>query len=50
MCQICSKLAIKTPEQRHSRRSGVFIVYFGHITHLFLVFLLLSLNKQILAG
>ena len=27
------------------RRSGVFIVNFDHIPHLFLVFLLLSLNK-----
>ena len=34
----------------HSRRSGVFIVNFEHISHLFLVFLLLTLNKQMLAG
>ena len=27
-CEICSKLTIKTPEQRHWRRSGVFIVTF----------------------
>ena len=27
------------------RRSGVFIVSFEHISHLFLVFLLLTLNK-----
>ena len=32
------------------RRSGVFIVNFEHISHLFLVFLLLILNKSILAG
>ena len=25
-CEICSKLAIKTPEKRQRRRSGVFIV------------------------
>ena len=29
----------------HSRRSGVFIVDFEHISHLFLVFLLLGLNN-----
>ena len=44
-CQICSKLTIKTPEQRHSwRHSGVFIVKFEHISHLLLVFLLLTLK------
>ena len=30
------KLTMKTPERRHSRRSDVFIVNFGHISHLFL--------------
>ena len=40
-CEICSKLTIKTSE----RRSTVFIVNFEHISHLFLVFLLLNLNK-----
>ena len=33
-----------------SRRSGVFIVNFKYILHLFLVFLLLTLNKQMLPG
>ena len=33
-CSICSKLEIKTPEQRQWRRSGVFIVNFEHISHL----------------
>ena len=28
-CEICSKLTIKTPEQHHWRRSGVFIVNYG---------------------
>ena len=37
------KVTIKTPERR---RSGVFIVNFKHISHLFLVFLLLNLNKS----
>ena len=38
MCEICSKLTIKIPERRQSRRSGIFIVNFEHILHLFLVF------------
>ena len=44
---ICSKskLTIKTSEQRHWGRSADFIVNFEHISHLFLVFLLLILNK-----
>ena len=42
-CEICSKLTIKTPERR--RRSAVFIVKFENISHFFLVFLLLTLNK-----
>ena len=33
-CEICSKLTIKIPEQRQNR----------HISHLVLVFLLLTLN------
>ena len=43
----CSKLTIETLEQGvkyHCRRSGVFIVNFEHISHLVLVFLLLTLN------
>ena len=40
-CKICSKLTIKTPERRHWRRSGVFIVNVEHISHLVL---LLTLN------
>ena len=43
-CKICSKLTIKTPQRRQWRRSGVFIVNFEHISHLLLVFLLLTLN------
>ena len=43
--EICSKLTTKTLEQRHWRRPGVFIAKFEHISHLFLVFLLLTLNK-----
>ena len=44
-CEICSKLTIKTPEQRQWRRSSVFIINFKDISHLSLVFLLLNLNK-----
>ena len=44
-CEICLKLTIKTPERRQWRRSGVFIVNFERISHLFLVFLLLTLSK-----
>ena len=43
-CEIYSKLTIKTPERRHCHRPGVFIVNFEHISHLVLVFLLLTLN------
>ena len=47
-CKICSKLTIKAPKRRQSRRSGVFIVNFEHISQLFSEFLLLTLNKLIL--
>ena len=43
--EICSKLIIKTPEQPKWGRSGVFIVSFEYISHLLLVFLLLTLSK-----
>ena len=49
-CEICSQLTINTPERRHWRRSGVFIVNFEHISHLVPVFLLLTLNMQLLVG
>ena len=42
--RICSKLTIKTPERRQWHRSGVFIVELEEISHLFLVFLSLTLN------
>ena len=45
MFKICSKLTIKTLERRQWRRCGVFIVNFKHISHLFLVFLMLTLSK-----
>ena len=50
----CSNLTKETLGQglkgRHWRRSGVFTVNFEHISHIFLVFLLLTLNRQMLAG
>ena len=45
ICEICSKLTIKTPERCHCRCSGVFIVNLEHISHLVLVFLLLTLRR-----
>ena len=45
MCEIRLKLTIKTPERHEWRCSGVFIVKFGQILHVVLVFLLLTLNK-----
>ena len=47
---ICLKLTIKIPERRHWRRYGAFIVDLEHISQLSLVFLLLDLNKSMLAG
>ena len=44
-CEICSKLTMKTLERRQRCCSGVFIVNFEHISHLFLLFLLVTLNK-----
>ena len=43
--QLTIKLTIKTPERCQWRRSGIFIVNFEHISHIFLVFLLLTLKK-----
>ena len=42
---MCSKLTLTTPERRHCRRSGVFIVNFKYMLHLILVFLLLTLSR-----
>ena len=44
-CEICSKLIIKPSKWRRERRFGVFIVIFELNSHLFLVRLLLTLNK-----
>ena len=48
-CEIYSKLITKTQERRHWRLSGVFIANFEHISHLVLVFLLLTLSMGLLA-
>ena len=48
--EISSKLTIKYPERCHWRRSGVFIVNFEHISHFILVFLLLTLRREMPAG
>ena len=45
MCEICSKLTIKISEQRQWRHDCVFIVNLKYISHLFLVFLLLTLSR-----
>ena len=50
LCEVSSKLTIKPPEYCQWRRSGIFIVKVEPILHLFLVFLLLTLNKEILDG
>ena len=44
-----SRLAINILERRHWRRSGDFIVSFENISHLFLVFLLLTFKQVILS-
>ena len=44
--ETCLKLIIKTPGRHNWPRSVVFIVNFEHISHLFLAFLLLTLNRE----
>ena len=43
------KVKNKNTRTTHRSRSGVFI-NFKHISHFFLVFLLMTLNKQMFAG
>ena len=43
-CEKYSKLTIKAPERRQWRRSNFLTVNFEHISHLVLVFLMLTLN------
>ena len=46
-CETCSKLTIKVPEWRQWCLSAIFIVNFEHISHLVLLFLLLTLNMKL---
>ena len=39
--EICSKLTIKTPEQRHGRCFGVYIINREYISHFILLFMTL---------
>ena len=48
ICEICPKLTIKKSEGRQALCSGVFIVNFEQISHIYLVFSLLTLNRQML--
>ena len=43
--EICSKLTIKTPERRYWRHSSGFICNLEQVSHIVLVFPLLTLNK-----
>ena len=45
MCKTYSKLKLKTSERRHLSCSDVFIVKFEHVSHIALVFSLLTFNK-----
>ena len=45
ICEIFSKLTVKTLELRQWRRSGIFVVNFEMISHIVLVFPLLTLNN-----
>ena len=45
MSEICSKVIVKKLERRQVPLSDVFIVYFEQISHIVLVFELLTLNK-----
>ena len=46
MYDICSQLTVKTPERRRWYRSGVFIVNLEQVTHIALVFPLISKKKK----
>ena len=48
--EMCSKLTIKIPERRQWRRSRINFINFKHISHLVLVFLLLTLGRYMPAG
>ena len=50
MCEICTKLRIKTSELRQWRQFGVFIVNFEQISHIVLMLLLTDDFAEINAG
>ena len=50
MCEGCAKVIMNKPGRCQSRCSGVFFVNLELISHIFLVFLLLTLNKKMLPG
>ena len=50
MCEICSKLTIKISEQRHWRRSGVFIDSFEQISHTRTISISIVDLEQVKAG
>ena len=49
-CEICSELTTETLEIDPRYSSGVFIVNFNDISHLFLLFLLLNWSMYLFAG
>ena len=49
-CEICSKVTIKTLDRLHWRRSDIFVVKFGDISYLLLIFVLLTLNMFSITG
>ena len=50
LCEICSKLTIKTPKQRYWGRSVAFLVNFEQNLGIALLFLWSTLNKYMPAG
>ena len=48
--ELCPKVIMKASERRHWRRYDTCFVNFEHISHFFLLFLLLTLNKYLFVG
>ena len=48
--EVCVKLTIKSPKRRQWSEYDVFIFNFQHISHFFLVFLLLAITGKYLLG
>ena len=47
-CEICLKLAVRTPERRQWHRTGVFLVNFQQVSHIDLVFPSVTLINSII--